>query len=171
MAAYPNLRQRDHVENVFSIGSNPIAATAPGYPNQQRTPAQTRCVAGANPVPGTNVTSRTCSVTTLNGEVAGSNPAGRKPVAQWESANAERGNHVRDASGEAAGTEHCFAYSASRVRLPPSPRSSTKPSLATREPPADGYLTRSEWAGDMPSKRRHMYGFESRCVNRLRCPC
>ena len=27
MAAYPNLRQRDHVENVFSIGSNPIAAT------------------------------------------------------------------------------------------------------------------------------------------------
>jgi hypothetical protein len=53
MAAYPNLRQRDHVENVFSIGSNPIAATTPGYPNQQRTPAQTRCVAGANPVPGT----------------------------------------------------------------------------------------------------------------------
>ena len=54
MAAYPNLRQRDHVENVFSIGSNPIAATPPGYPNQQRTPAQTRCVAGATPVPGTS---------------------------------------------------------------------------------------------------------------------
>ena len=62
------------------------SAFSPGYPNQQRTPAQTRCVAGANPVPGTNVTSRTCSVTTVNGEVAGSNPAGRKPVAQWESA-------------------------------------------------------------------------------------
>ena len=60
---------------------------SPGYPNQQRTPAQTRCVAGANPVPGTNVTSRTCSVTNINGEVAGSNPAGRKPVAQWQSAN------------------------------------------------------------------------------------
>jgi hypothetical protein len=26
----------------------------PGYPNQQRTPAQTRCVAGASPVPGTD---------------------------------------------------------------------------------------------------------------------
>ena len=76
----------------------PSSAFSPGYPNQQRTPAQTRCVAGANPVPGTNVTSRTGSVTTVNGEVAGSNPAGRKPVAQWESANAERGHHVRDAS-------------------------------------------------------------------------
>ena len=33
-------------------------ATTPGYPNQQRTPAQTRCVAGANPVPGTRTNAR-----------------------------------------------------------------------------------------------------------------
>lgn len=39
-------------------GSIPVRTAAtrftPGYPNQQRTPAQTRCVAGANPVPGTD---------------------------------------------------------------------------------------------------------------------
>ena len=69
-----------------NLQTRSLVRPTPGYPNQQRTPAQTRCVAGANPVPGTNVTSRTCSVTTINGEVAGSNPAGRKPVAQWESA-------------------------------------------------------------------------------------
>jgi hypothetical protein len=39
---------------VSSAGSNPAAATPPGYPNQQRTPAQTRRVAGATPVPGTD---------------------------------------------------------------------------------------------------------------------
>ena len=43
------------------FSSGPL--TTPGYPNQQRTPAQTRCVAGANPVPGTDgrVAQRQCS--------------------------------------------------------------------------------------------------------------
>ena len=39
-------------------------ATSPGYPNQQRTPAQTRCVAGASPVPGTNETKERARSTT-----------------------------------------------------------------------------------------------------------
>ena len=64
-AAYPNSQAEGARRERVQFGSNPTAATPPGYPNQQRTPAQTRCVAGANPVPGTTndarVAQRKCS--------------------------------------------------------------------------------------------------------------
>ena len=104
------------------LKTNPDAFTrppSPGYPNQQRTPAQTRCVAGANPVPGTNVTSRTCSVTNINGEVAGSNPAGRKPVAQWQSANTPSAKTMFVSLPRRGRDGDSLPRDASRVRIPP----------------------------------------------------
>jgi len=44
-----------------------------------------------------------------------------KAVAQMVEHLAERNNMFARFLGEATGTEHCFAYSASRVRLPLSP--------------------------------------------------